>query len=511
MAIGLMRKVKARFQRRQGAPITQPYYDLAKLFSKSTVTSSTSSWVFAIAPAVSLVCVAIAALLIPVFYPNALLATDFIVFIYVLAIPRFFISLSALDAGSSFGGLGASREMLFASLIEPVLFSVILFFSTYDSHVGLAALTSGLAVPWPAALLSPALWLCAAALLIAIMAETGRLPFDNPATHLELTMVHEAMILDNSGPQLALIEWASAARAFLLIGLFVKLFLPASSLLQLGLVDGAVATLVVMMLVAAFVAAIESNTPKVRLFKAADLLVFAALCALVAFAIRVLGFTDVGYAAMLAGAMLVSCIYFLFSATFKRRLEIYLIQSAVLALLLLDIVLAHGGTELYFQLAITVLIKVILVPYLMYRTFKAVARDSKIILNIDPVYMSAPVNTQGSLMLAAFLILLAFCVAAAMGIHSLLLAVAIAIIFMGGLIISVKAHVLLQLMGFLILENGIVLLPIALSLQVPLVGEATALFDTLTLIVIALVFVFKINGAIESLNSEKLDQLIEQK
>ncbi len=225
LAAGIMLKVKARFQGRIGAPVYQPYFDLSKLFMKGTVTSSTASWVFIAAPIAFFSSIVIAAMALPILFSNSFVSIDFVLFVYLFAIGRFMTALAALDTGSAFGGIGASREMLYSCLIEPVLFAAIVFFSTFNAKTGLISLTTAFA--GPDALFSPAFWLSAAALFIVILAETGRLPFDNPSTHLELTMVHEAMILDYSGPLLGLIEWANAAKMVVFLSLFSMLFLPS--------------------------------------------------------------------------------------------------------------------------------------------------------------------------------------------------------------------------------------------------------------------------------------------
>ncbi len=228
LIVGLMRKVKARLQGRSGSPIIQPYLDLAKLLSKGESKSSTTSFIFVIAPVAGFVSVAIASVMLPVLSPVSFLAVNIIVFAYLFSIGRFLTALSGLDAGSSFGGLGSSREMLYSVLIEPALFAVVLFLAASGGFNVIAPLASG-GIAWDALALSPAHWIAALGLFIIILAETGRLPFDNPATHLELTMVHEAMILENSGPGLAFVEWAHASKIFLLFALIPIIFLPLSS------------------------------------------------------------------------------------------------------------------------------------------------------------------------------------------------------------------------------------------------------------------------------------------
>ncbi|MDE1850191.1 MAG: NADH-quinone oxidoreductase subunit H [Candidatus Micrarchaeota archaeon] len=514
LLVGVMRKVKARFQSRIGAPIYQPYLDILKLFMKDMVVSSTTSWVFIAAPIAFFGSVAIAAMVLPILFPNNLIAADLVLFIYLFAIGRFMSALAALDTGSAFGGIGASREMLYSILLEPLLFAAIVFFAafTLNGNVSMSSVVSTTAANWPGILVSPAFWLAGIALFIAILAETGRLPFDNPATHLELTMVHEAMILDYSGPLLALIEWANAAKTVVFFGLFAILFLPFGlPILSSNPLLSAGVFIITVLLLGVLTASLESLTPKWRLFEIPKLLTFSLLLSLIAFLSKI--FNNVptgGFEAVLPFIMLATSLYFLFSATFKRRLEIYIVQSVALALLFGSIALTVGDTSTYWRLGSTILFKVIILPLLLVRAFSTLQKDSKNILNVDPIFLGSPLSVSKSLILSGFLIALSYSITAVLGVHNPLLPVAFSIILIGGLIIATKTHVLLQAMGFLILENGLVLLPTALSLQIPFFGEIATLFDILTLVVVALVLAFKVNDAIGGLDSRNLDHLLEE-
>jgi len=513
LVIGIMRKVKATFQSRTGAPIYQPYIDLAKLFLKGMVVSETSSWVFLAAPIATFASVAIAVGILPIMFAGSVLPSTLIVFVYLFAIGRFMTALSALDTGSAFGGIGASREMLFAALIEPVLFGAIIFFATFGGSVPLVALASS-PNGYLSAIVAPELWLAAIAIFIAILAETGRLPFDNPATHLELTMVHEAMILDNSGPLLALIEWANAAKIVAFFGFFATLLLPTHLLISTGnpifLAAAFCATIAALALITA---AIESVTPKLRLFKISKLLIFSLVLSLLAFLIRVSdGVQSGSLPVFLSFLMLVTAIYFIFSATFKRRLEIFILQSAALALILALVIMdGDASADAMWRLGSTIVFKLIVVPLLLLKAFDGLRSESKDTLNTDPVFMGSPVGISGSFVLCGVLMMLSHAIAPILGIHNQMLPAAFSIILIGCLIIATKSHVMLQLMGFLILENGLVLLPTALAVQVPIIGEIIALFDTLTLVAVALVLMFKISAMAESPYTANLEQLREER
>ncbi len=223
---GLVRKVKARLLARRGPPLLQPYRDLAKLMRKETLTAENASWLFRGAPAVSLALIWLVAGLIPSFtidLPLAL-AADLLVIIGLLATMRFVQALAAMDIGTSFGGIGASREMMFASLAEPATLMVVYTMSVFVHSSSLPAMASfmlendvGLRVSFALALL---------ALVMVAIAENARIPIDNPATHLELTMVHEAMLLEYSGPQLALMEAAAMLKLVAYLSLIAAIFAP---------------------------------------------------------------------------------------------------------------------------------------------------------------------------------------------------------------------------------------------------------------------------------------------
>ena len=224
LLVGVIRKIKARMQNRVGAPILQAFYDIAKMLRKGETVSETASWVFALAPRLSLAVVAVAALLVPwsgVAIPDAWgSATSFLLVIYLLGLGRFISMLAAMDTGSAFGGLGASREALISLLVEPALM------------IGLGALAFGagsmdLSVIYSTPASQSVAILVGASLVVIALSELSRMPVDDPTTHLELTMVHEAMILENSGRNLALVELAVALRTCIFFGLATQTLLHA--------------------------------------------------------------------------------------------------------------------------------------------------------------------------------------------------------------------------------------------------------------------------------------------
>lgn len=227
LLLGIIVKTKAVFAGRVGAPLLQPYFDIIKLFRKGVVLSTTTSWVFQLAPVVGWVTALLAGLLVPLGYQRAPLAFtgDLVLFAYLLGLGRFFTVLAALDTGSSFEGMGATREATFSCLAEPALFLGLLVLAKRAASLSLSGmLGGGLAGAWQGA--PAALVLVVVSLFIVVLAENSRIPIDDPNTHLELTMIHEVMVLDHSGPPLGLILYGSAIKLFVLGAVVVRTAMP---------------------------------------------------------------------------------------------------------------------------------------------------------------------------------------------------------------------------------------------------------------------------------------------
>lgn len=223
---GLVRKVKARLLRRRGPPVLQPYRDLARLMRKEVVLAENASWLFRVNPYLIFATTWIAASLAPTFRTGLMFSwsADLIAIIALLGSARFFLALSGLDIGTSFGGIGSSREVMIASLAEPamlmIVFTLALIVGSTQLSTMAAVLVSGDVG------LRVSLGLGLIALIMVAIAENARIPVDNPATHLELTMVHEAMVLEYSGRHLALIELSSSLKLLLYLSLIACLFAP---------------------------------------------------------------------------------------------------------------------------------------------------------------------------------------------------------------------------------------------------------------------------------------------
>ncbi len=273
---GIIKKVKAYFQIRKGPSIFQPYYDISKLLKKDSVISENVSWIFHAAPVISFAAVLTAGLLIPIYISPMPLgfAGDLIAVVYLFALARFFTALASLDAGSSFGGMGGSREMFVASLVEPAM-----MLSIFAVAVNVGSTNLGFIAQAVSSLgidaMSPSYLLAFVAFFIIAIAETGRIPVDNPATHLELTMIHEAMILEYSGKQLAIVELGAMMKQLLVFSLLANIFFPwgiASGAGAVAIVLSLMVYLIKVVILGVAMAVVETSTAKWRLFRLPELM-----------------------------------------------------------------------------------------------------------------------------------------------------------------------------------------------------------------------------------------------
>jgi formate hydrogenlyase subunit 4 len=227
---GVINKTKAWFAGRRGPPLLQGYYDLARLFRKDMVFSRTTTWVFRAGPVVGAVTVLLAGSLVPfgAFDAPVGFAGDVVLFAYLMALGRFFTTAAALDTGSAFEGMGAAREVSFACLAEAALFAGFLVLVRFSGSLSLTPMLHAPATVPLAGLPAAALVLVAVGLFVVLLTETSRVPVDDPNTHLELTMIHEVMVLDHSGPLLGLVLYGAAVKLFLLSAVILHLVLPVA-------------------------------------------------------------------------------------------------------------------------------------------------------------------------------------------------------------------------------------------------------------------------------------------
>jgi formate hydrogenlyase subunit 4 len=280
---GIINRTKAIFAGRTGQPLLQMYWDLLRLFRKGTVFSSTTSWVFRVAPTIIFSATLAATCFVPFFvlHPAPFFTGDLVVLLYLLGIARFFLIISALDTGSAFEGMGASREAFYSALAEPVLFLCLINVMRVN---GTGSIMAALSAPLVSD--SIAVLLAAFPLFFILLAENSRIPFDDPNTHLELTMIHEVMILDNSGPGLGLIEYGAAIKLWLFALILGRILLPVSEghpFIQI------IMLLALMAMMAVIVGIVESVTARVRLLRVPQLLLGAGIVALLGFFISISG------------------------------------------------------------------------------------------------------------------------------------------------------------------------------------------------------------------------------
>ena len=291
LVTGTIQQLKARLQCRKGAGVFQPYRDLVKLFRKGTVQADTASGLFRVVPVFVLAATVAAGALVPVVRvgPAAFPLGDAVMLLGLLALARFLTAIGALDAGGAFGGMGASREMTVAPLVEPVLMMVVFSTAIAAGTTELGALAAHRGSSWMLAWGAPD-FLGFAAMLVLLPAETGRIPVDNPDTHLELTMLHEGMLLEHSGPGLGCMLLASHTRQIVTLGLVAALFFPVAPPYggAAGLLVAAAAFAAKILALAIYLALVESSYAKLRLFRVPQYLGVGFVCALMALALRIL-------------------------------------------------------------------------------------------------------------------------------------------------------------------------------------------------------------------------------
>ncbi len=283
---GFVRKVKARLVRRQGPPVIQPYRDLARLMRKEAVLAENASWLFRVAPYLIFAAIWVAASLVPTFGIGMLFSwsADLIAIIALLGSARFFLALAGLDVGTSFGGLGASREMMIASLAEPAMLMIMFALALIAGSTQLSNMAGFMISPEVG--LRVSLGLALVSLIMVAIAENARIPIDNPATHLELTMVHEAMVLEYSGRHLALIELAASLKLLLYVSLIACLFVPwglappNSGLQALGI--GNAAYIAKLAAGGLLLGIFEVSVAKMRVFRVSEFLGVALMLGLLA-------------------------------------------------------------------------------------------------------------------------------------------------------------------------------------------------------------------------------------
>jgi formate hydrogenlyase subunit 4 len=283
---GLVRKVKARLLRRQGPPLVQPYRDLVRLMRKEVVLAENASWLFRVVPYLVFAATWVAVSLVPTFRTGLLFSwsADLIAIIALLGSARFFLALAGLDVGTSFGGIGSSREVMIASLAEPAMIMIVFTVALIAGSTQLSTMATYLVSSEVG--LRVSLGLALVALIMVAIAENARIPVDNPATHLELTMVHEAMVLEYSGRHLALIDLAASLKLLLYVSLIACLFAPwgqaSTGATPAALAVGICSYLGKLAVGGGLLAVFETSIAKMRVFRVPEFLGAALMLGLLA-------------------------------------------------------------------------------------------------------------------------------------------------------------------------------------------------------------------------------------
>jgi formate hydrogenlyase subunit 4 len=288
---GLIKWIKCQLQNRSGPSVFQPYRNLYKLFHKDVIIPTTASKIFVVAPYVIFVAIIACCTIVPLIsshMPQTVIA-DVIVLVGLFALARFFLALAGMDVGTAFGGMGSSREMMIASLAEPALLLALFTLALSASSTNLTSIINYCVTNQP--LLQPSLIFAAVSFALVAIAETGRIPVDNPATHLELTMVHEAMILEYSGKYLALLEWSSQIKLLLYSVLLINLFFPWgiiwNDISTVAILVSSFLLLVKISALGVVLSVVENSLAKLRLFRVPNLLSVAFLLSLLGLMIHI--------------------------------------------------------------------------------------------------------------------------------------------------------------------------------------------------------------------------------
>jgi formate hydrogenlyase subunit 4 len=283
---GLIRNWKAKLQNRRGPRVWQPYFDLLKFWRKDMIISEHASWIFSFTPYVMFLTALSAGLMMPMVTAHAPLGLfgGVLALVGLLALGRFFMALAGLDPASAFGGMGSSREMTISAIAEPAMMLAIFTLAIAAGSTDLSRIVLASQMPgWK--FLDPSHALAFTAMFIVLLAETGRIPVDNPATHLELTMIHEAMLLEYSGRYLALIEWGASVKQLVLMCLLANIFFPiglASETTPATFLTGLLWLAAKLLALAGAVVLVETCSAKLRLFRVPDLLSAAFILAMLA-------------------------------------------------------------------------------------------------------------------------------------------------------------------------------------------------------------------------------------
>lgn len=511
-AMGLIRFTKARLQGRHGASPFLPYYTFATLLRKQMVISTASSWVFRAAPFIVLVSSIFVACVLPLMFSGGSFrfASDFLVVSGILAVGSIFLVLGGLDTGSAFGGMGSSREMTIASLLEP---TIIMIFATLAVLTGTTNIDG--MIGHYSFFSSPALWLSAFSFILVSLAENARYPVDNPATHLELTMVHEAMILEYSGPYLAMMEYASALKLTVFSVLLTNIIFPSSifttSSLSLWHILSALLLVVLKVsIVAILLGLLETTIVKMRFYRMQEYLTIAFITAFfgmitVIFARLFTG--GVQYYLVFAVLSIISVILLFGRVRFRPILWYYAISSFSIAgvAYFLPVDDAAEKTHLAIFALATIAVKCAIVPM----GISYAHRKNKINIGLATFLRPASSYFLATGILIASYFALSQIKLLTTSQMPVLLYAALVMAAMGLAIMTVHRNVFSQIIGLLVVENGIAIFTLVTVKSLPLLVELGVFAVTVTTAAILSMLSQRVGEFHGSHDTEKLRNLTE--
>lgn len=511
-ASGLVKFFKARLQGRKGASPFLPYFTYATLMKKEMVISNATSWVFRVVPFIVLASSVALAFVLPLIFTGGSLASlsDFLIVAGILIIGSIFLVLGGIDGASAFGGMGSSREMTIAALLEPTIIMVFAAISFVTGTFQIDGMVSGQIISS-----HPYIILSIFALILVALAENARYPVDNPATHLELTMVHEAMILEYSGPYLAMMEFASSIKltAFALLisnFIFPSTIVSVATVGILGVFAAAVVAIIKVVAVMLLLALLESTIVKMRFYRMQEFLAIAFFMAFSAMIISLftsLVNVEVKYHTLFAGLAVMFVVFLFGRARVLAMLRYYAFSSISIAAIAIALaqVAPHEKTHLWIFAAVTVLIKVILVPFVVrfaVKKYREVSSPSSFLKPASSYFVAVLI------LFATYLILKNTPVINLVEFTSLLYA-SIALIILGLATMIIHRNIFSQIIGLLVIENGIAIFTLVTVRSLPLLIELGVFIITITSAFILSSLSSRIKQFHGSADTEKLRSLTE--
>ena len=508
---GYVRKVKARLLRRQGPPLIQPYRDLVRLVRKEVVLAESASWLFRTIPYLVFAAIWVAASLVPTFRTGLMFSwsADLIAIIALLGSARFLLALAGMDVGTSFGGIGSSREVMIASLAEPAMIMIVFTLALIAGSTQLSTMAAFMASS--AVGLRVSLGLGLIALTMVAIAENGRIPIDNPATHLELTMVHEAMVLEYSGRHLALIELSSSLKLLLYVSVIACLFAPWG----IESAGAAVPTLAVgscrlyrqtrgRRLSARVVRDLnrqDARVPRSGIpWRGAHARLAGDAAALCIGELLMSGINfDIAH--LLAGSLVLVSFLELYQDRLYSLLNVYAAHALVLAASVAWQAFVQDAPHLYVTAIIALVFKAIVIPVTLHRLIVRLGIHRE----IEKVVGVGAAMLAGIGLVALSMVVMLRVTQTADPLAREDLAFALAVVLLGLLMMVTRRNAVSQVVGFMSLENGLVLAATGAK-GMPLVVEISVAFSILIAFIVIGIFLFRIRERFDTIDVQALDR-----